>query len=486
MNSQLYSISPIEVGIIHFIGIGGIGMSGMAEILKNLGYQVQGSDISDSYVTERLEKLGIPVFIGHKEENVKDAAIIVRSTAINPFNPEIIAAKNLNIPIIKRSEMLAEIMRFKHCIAVSGTHGKTTTTSLVAKMLEEAALNPTVINGGIINELGTNARLGSGKFLVAEADESDGTFISIPAFVAVVTNIDPEHLDYYGSFENAKDAYFKFIENLPFYGFGVLCFDHETVREVAARVTNRLIISYGIKNKNADLVAVNINQALEEITFDVKISETLQKHLKIDFNEIKDIKLSISGEHNLLNSLAAVVVALKLNISKELIQKGLSTFQGVKRRFTKVAEINGISIIDDYAHHPIEIKATLKTARKIADDKSSKVIVIAQPHRYSRLKDLMDEFSICFKEADVLYISEVYPAGEEPINGVDSQALVQNIKKTTGQEVYLLPDHNQIASILKSTIQPNDLVIFLGAGNITKWAYQLPEQLANLQKIKVA
>ncbi|MBA8667452.1 UDP-N-acetylmuramate--L-alanine ligase [Holosporaceae bacterium 'Namur'] len=486
MNSQLYSISPIEVGIIHFIGIGGIGMSGMAEILKNLGYQVQGSDMSDSYVTERLEKLGITVFIGHKEENVKDAAIIVRSTAINPFNPEIIAAKNLNIPIIKRSEMLAEIMRFKHCIAVSGTHGKTTTTSLVAKMLEEAALNPTVINGGIINELGTNARLGSGKFLVAEADESDGTFISIPAFVAVITNIDPEHLDYYGSFENAKDAYFKFIENLPFYGFGVLCFDHETVMEVAARVTNRLIISYGINNKNADLVAVNINQALEKITFDVKISETLQKHLKIDFNEIKDIKLSISGEHNLLNSLAAVAVALKLNISKELIQKGLSTFQGVKRRFTKVAEINGISIIDDYAHHPIEIKATLKIARKIADDKNSKVIAIVQPHRYSRLKDLMDEFSACFKEADTLYISEVYPAGEEPINGVDSQALVQNIKKTTGQEVYLLSDHNQIASILKNTIQPNDLVIFLGAGNVTKWAYQLPEQLANLKKIKVA
>ncbi len=486
MNDQLYSISPIEVGIIHFVGIGGIGMSGMAEILKTLGYQVQGSDLSESYITDRLQGIGISVFIGQKEGNVKDAAIVVRSTAIVDSNPEIIAARQLGIPIIKRSEMLAEIMRFKHCIAVSGTHGKTTTTSLIAKMLEEAGVNPTIINGGIINELGTNARLGSGKFLVAEADESDGTFISIPAFVAVITNIDPEHLDYYGDFESVKNAYFQFIENLPFYGFGVLCFDHEVVREVAERVTNRLIISYGIQYHDADLVAYNINYAGDKTTFDVRLSETLQNHLKLNFSKIEDITLSILGEHNVQNSLAAIIVALKLGFGKELIQKGLSNFQGVKRRFIKVGEVNQVSIIDDYAHHPVEIRATLKTARKIANSKNSRVIVIAQPHRYSRLKNFMAEFSTCFSEADILYVSDVYPAGEEPISGVDSKELVKSIKENTNQEVYLLHDHTQISMIINSIMLPNDLVIFLGAGNITKWAYKLPEELANLQKNKVA
>jgi UDP-N-acetylmuramate--alanine ligase len=471
-------ISPIDIGTIHIIGIGGIGMSGIAEVLHQFGYKIQGSDNTESYVTDRLKSLGIKFFKGHQAENIEGANLIVKSTAVKDDNPEIMAALAQGIPIIKRSEMLAEIMRFKHCIAVSGTHGKTTTTSMVAKMLDEAGLYPTVINGGIINEIGSNVRWSKGDYLVVEADESDGTFIKIPSFIAIITNIDPEHLDYYGNFEAAKLAYVSFIENLPFYGFGVLCFDHPVVREISAEIKDRRFFTYGLNPEyNPDLLGKNIRLCEKGSTVDVYLSEKLKADLKVDFEAIKDVMIGIHGEHNVQNALSAVLVALKLGISPEVIKNAFAHFQGVKRRFTKVGEVKGARIIDDYAHHPSEIVATLKTARRVADLQNGKVIAIVQPHRYSRLNSLMKEFSLAFKDADKILVAQVYPAGENPIPGADSEGLVANIQQATKQDVILLHDEQKIAIILDKVISRGDVVIFLGAGNITKWAYDLPNEL---------
>lgn len=476
-------ISPIDIGTIHIIGVGGAGMSGIAEVLHQFGYKIQGSDRTESYVTDRLKSLGIKLFNDHKAENVEGAHLIVKSTAVKDDNPEIQAALAQNIPVIKRSEMLAEIMRFKHCIAVSGTHGKTTITSMVAKMLDEAGLCPTVINGGIINELGSNVRWGKGHYLVVEADESDGTFIKVPSFIAVITNIDPEHLDYFGTFEAVKSAYISFIENLPFYGFGVICFDHPVVREISESIKDRRFFTYGLNPQyNPDILGENIRFCEKGSKVDVYISKKLQADLKIDFTAIKDIKISIHGEHNVQNALSAVLVALKLGISPEVIKNAFAHFQGVKRRFTKVGEVKGAKIIDDYAHHPCEIIATLKTARRLADLQNGKVIAVVQPHRYSRLNSLMEEFSLAFKDADKVLVTQVYSAGEIPIPGVDSKKLVASIQNATKQnatkqDVILLHDEQKIAVILDKVISQGDVVVFLGAGNITKWAHNLPNEL---------
>lgn len=474
--SSLNSVFPTSNGVIHFIGIGGIGMSGIAEILHTLGYKVQGSDSLENYVTERLKSLGIQVFPSHLPQNIEKASLVVKSTAIRDDNPEIIKALELEIPIIKRSEMLAEIMRFKPSISISGTHGKTTTTAMIANLLEHAQLNPTVINGGVIDKKGTNAYLGEGRFLVAEADESDGTFIKVPSYVAVITNIDPEHLDYYKTFENAISAYRTFVNNLPFYGFGVLCYDHPIVSQLGRSITERKIISYGVHEENVDIKAFNIRVEEKGMRFDVKISEKYATRLGLNFDMLPNIDLGMHGVHNVSNSLAAVAVGLELGISGSEISDSFKNIWGVKRRFTKTGEVNGISIIDDYAHHPVEIEATLATARQIADKRGSKVIAIAQPHRYTRVRDLIQEFSTCFKAADQVFIADIYAAGEAPIPAISSENLVSRVS-WYHKNVSHLTDIEELPKIIKDVAKPFDIVIFLGAGNITKWAYDLPKQL---------
>jgi UDP-N-acetylmuramate--alanine ligase len=482
MNRSLEPVFSVDIGVIHFIGIGGIGMSGIAEILHNMGYKVQGSDASDSYVTQRLEKNGIKVFKEHVAVNIKQASLVVKSTAIKDNNPEIIAAKELNIPIIKRAEMLAELMRFKHSIAISGTHGKTTTTSLVAKLFETAGTNPTVINGGIINQHGTNAYLGSGDYLIAEADESDGTFIKVPSYVAVVTNIDPEHMDYYGTFDKVKDAYRTFITNLPFYGFGVMCFDHPVVREIGSAINDRKVISYGIDSADVDFRAVNIIPTEKGSTFDVEMSARYVKSKNLKSNKISGITIGIHGRHNVANSLSAIAIGVEKGFDQELIKTAFENFGGVKRRFTTTGVVNGVTIVDDYAHHPVEIKATLSTARHIANLRDSNVIAVMQPHRYSRLNDLMDEFSNAFADANHVFIADVYSAGEAPIANVSAEVLVEKIKSCGQNNVAKLESPDMLAQIINNLAKSNDLVVFLGAGNITKWAYDLPKQIEELKK----
>jgi UDP-N-acetylmuramate--alanine ligase len=484
MSKNFIHFLPKEIGIIHFIGIGGIGMSGIAEILHNLGYSIQGSDVTENSVSERLKKLGIKVLIGHNASNIKDCSLIVKSTAIKDTNSEIIAARQGGIPIIKRSEMLAEIMRFKYSISVSGSHGKTTTTSIIASLFEAAGLDPTVINGGIINTVGTNAYLGKSDYLIAEADESDGTFIKVPSYVGVVTNIDPEHLDYYKTFENEKAAFRNFIESLPFYGFGVLCYDHDVVRELGQSILDRKILSYGIDYAHADFKAVNITTDATGSIFDVEISERYQNLKKLKLPTLKNLKLNVHGIHNILNSLSAIAIAVEKNFDIEVIKKGLSNFNGVKRRFTKVGEVDGITIIDDYAHHPIEIQTTLKTAASIVHAKGGNVIAVCQPHRYSRLNDLMEDYKDSFIDADHLIIADVYPAGENPIPNVNSDELIKKIESKYQREVIKLTNPDNLAEIINKLAKKEDFVIMLGAGNITKWSYELPSQLQNIKATK--
>lgn len=472
-------MSPKKWGVVHIIGIGGIGMSGIAEILHTYGYEVQGSDMSSSYMTERLKSIGIKVFIGHKAEHVEKANIVVRSTAVNKSNPEIIEASARNIPTISRSEMLAELLRFKHAIAISGTHGKTTTTSLVGAMLMSGGMNPTIINGGIINAVGSNVHIGNGDFIVVEADESDGTFIRLPSCISIITNIDPEHLDYYGSFDNAKAAYLKFMQDVPFYGFFVACFDHEIVREISSKVTNRRCISYGI-DYNSDIMAKNININTDGSTFDVILSENFLMKSNFKSKKIEKLFLPTHGLHNIRNSLAAIATAIALEIEEDAIRKALLSFAGVKRRFTKVAEINDILIVDDYAHHPVEISATLSAASEIAKIRGGNIIAVMQPHRYSRLSSLMDDFSICMNQADQILVTDVYPAGEEKLDGVNSEILVEKIKKTGFNDVIYVNNHKNIAHTINTIAKPKDLIVFLGAGNITQWAYELPDELMSL------
>ncbi|EJF89064.1 UDP-N-acetylmuramate--L-alanine ligase [Bartonella tamiae] len=463
---------PLSIGLIHFIGIGGIGMSGIAEMLCNFGYKVQGSDQADNANIERLRAKGIKVFIGHNGDNLGEAEVVVVSSAIRKTNVEYLAAKERHLPIVARAEMLAEIMRFRHAIAIGGTHGKTTTTSLVASLLDAGDLDPTVINGGIINSYGTNARMGEGDWMVVEADESDGTFLKLPADIAVVTNIDPEHLDHYGSFDAVRDAFYQFVSSVPFYGFGVLCVDHPEVQALVARIDDRRVITYGA-NPQADVRFSNHHMVGSNSHFDV----TIRSRKNNKMVELKDLVLPMPGRHNVSNATAAIALAHELGISDEAIIKGLANFGGVKRRFTHTGSWNGVEIFDDYGHHPVEIRAVLKAARDSVD---GRVIAIAQPHRYSRLHDFFDEFAACFNDADTLFIAPVYAAGEEPIEGVNSAELVERIKTAGHRDAHLLNTSEEIAQLIAKVAHSGDYVIFLGAGNITQWAYALPEELKSL------
>ncbi|MBO9506061.1 UDP-N-acetylmuramate--L-alanine ligase [Thalassospira sp. A3_1] len=464
---------PLNIGTIHFVGIGGIGMSGIAEILHNLGYTVQGSDISDNANVQRLRDLGIRVFVGHQAANVEDAKVVVISTAVKPDNPEVVAARADMIPVVRRSEMLAELMRLKAAIAVGGTHGKTTTTSLVATMLDAAGLDPTVINGGIINSYGTNARLGDGDWMVVEADESDGTFVKVPSTISVVTNIDPEHLDHWKNFDQLRDAFKNFVQNIPFYGFAVLCIDHPEVQALIGKVTDRRIFTFGF-SPQADVRAVNVRTEIGQSTFDVVIRERVDSAERV----IKDVRLPMVGDHNVSNSLAAITVALELGIPDDKIVSAFDGFTGVKRRFTKTGEVDGVTIIDDYGHHPVEIKAVLKAARKATENN---VIAVVQPHRYSRLHDLFEEFCTCFNDADSVIVADVYEAGESPIEGTNRDALVEGLRNRGHRHVASLEGPEALASMIAKEAKPGDLVVCLGAGSISAWANALPAQLEALK-----
>ncbi|MEN3746132.1 UDP-N-acetylmuramate--L-alanine ligase [Sphingomonas sp. HF-S3] len=453
-----------DIGTIHFVGIGGIGMSGIAEVMHNLGYQVQGSDVAEGYVIEGLRKRGIPIAIGHAAENLGEAAVVVTSTAIKRGNPEVEAAYERRIPVVRRAEMLAELMRLKSTVAVAGTHGKTTTTSMVAALLDAGGVDPTVINGGIINQYGSNARLGDSDWMVVEADESDGSFLRLDGTIAVVTNIDPEHLDHYGSFDKVKDCFVEFVENVPFYGAALLCLDHPEVQAIIPRVRDRRIVTYGFA-ASADVRGVNVTPHAGGNRF-----EAIIRHRDGTTRSIEGIDLPMPGRHNVQNALAAIGVALELGIPDATIQKGFARFDGVKRRFTKVGETGGATVIDDYGHHPVEIRAVLAAARESAQ---GRVIAVMQPHRFSRLGSLMDDFAQAFNDADMVYVTPVYAAGEQPVDGVDAEALVEGVKRRGHRAASTVADLPALAEALADVIQPGDMVVCLGAGDITKWAASL-------------
>jgi UDP-N-acetylmuramate--alanine ligase len=455
-----------DIGTIHFVGIGGIGMSGIAEVMHQLGYSVQGSDQSDSYVVEKLRKTGIPVAIGHSADNLGDAAVVVVSTAISRGNPEVEAAIERRLPIVKRSEMLAELMRMQKTIAVAGTHGKTTTTSMIAAMLDAGGMDPTVINGGIINRYGSNARLGKSDWMVVEADESDGSFLRLDGTIAVVTNIDPEHLEHWGSFEDIKRAFCEFIENVPFYGLAVLCVDHPEVQSILSRIQDRRIVTYGF-SALADLRAENVEPNGVGSSFDAVVFERDGER-----RTIEGIQVPIPGRHNVQNALAAVAVAIELGIPDEQIVTGFERFEGVKRRFTKVGEIDGATVIDDYAHHPVEIRAVLAAARETTD---GRVIAVMQPHRFTRLESLMEDFQAAFNDADMVFVAPVYAANEQPIEGVDSDALVDGLRAHGHRMVKSVSDPVDLAQSLRDIAAEGDTIICMGAGDITKWAAALAD-----------
>lgn len=475
---------PKDIGPLHFIGIGGIGMSGIAEILNSLEYTVQGSDQADGANVIRLREKGMDIKIGHEPSNITpDIAAVVISSAIKQDNPELQAARDLDIPIVRRAEMLAELMRMKWAIALGGTHGKTTTTSMVGQMLESADFDPTVINGGIVNAYGTNVRLGQSDIMVVEADESDGTFTRLPASVAVVTNMDPEHMEHYGSFDNVKAAYRQFIHNLPFYGYAVLCIDHPEVQALIPTVKDRKIITYGF-NPQADVQVSNVVSNANGSTFDVTFAAKINDGQEL---ALRDVHLPMLGEHNVQNSLVALAIAHEMGAPAPTLKKGLAGFTGVKRRFTKTGEAGGVTIIDDYAHHPIEIETMLKTARTAVADNDGKVIVVMQPHRYSRLDDLFEEFCKCFNEADTVIITDVYEAGETPIDNRNKLSLVEGIKNHGHRDVHALPSRAELGHTVAKFAKSGDYVILMGAGDITAWAYELPAQLeAELVKAKGA
>ncbi len=463
---------PKAIGLVHFIGIGGIGMSGIAEVLHNLGHRVQGSDQSDSANVQRLRDKGIEVFVGHKAENLGDAEVVVVSTAIKKSNPELVAAREKLLPVVRRAEMLAELMRFRNAIAIGGTHGKTTTTSLVATLLEAGGLDPTVINGGIINAYGTNARMGEGEWMVVEADESDGTFLKLPADVAVITNIDPEHLDHYGTFDAVRAAFRQFVENVPFYGFGVMCLDHPEVQALVSRIEDRKVITYG-ENPQADVRFMNVRIDGTRSIFDVEI----RRRRTGQVTRLDNLVMPMPGRHNISNATAAIAVANRLGISREDIAKGLASFGGVKRRFTLTGEWNGVQIFDDYGHHPVEIKAVLRAAREAC---KGRIIAVHQPHRYTRLSSLFEEFAACFNDADSIFIAPVYAAGEDPIEGADSESLISRIKSGGHRDARFLPSAEALPQMVAEIAKPGDFVVLLGAGSITYWAAALPKQLQDL------
>jgi UDP-N-acetylmuramate--alanine ligase len=463
---------PREIGPIHFIGIGGIGMSGIAEVLINLGYTVQGSDTSDNANVKRLRDKGAKIAIGHKAENLDGAEVLVMSSAIKRDNPELVAAREKRLPVVRRAEMLAELMRLKSCVAIAGTHGKTTTTSLVAALLDAGNFDPTVINGGIINAYGTNARVGLGDWMVVEADESDGTFLKLPADIAIVTNVDAEHLDHFKTFANVQDAFVDFISNVPFYGFAVMCTDHPIVQRLVGRIEDRRIITYG-ENPQADVRLVDLSNEGGRQTFTVQFRNRDGEIV----HSIKDLTLPMPGRHNALNATSAVAVARELKIPDEAIRSALAGFGGVKRRFTRAGEWNGVTIIDDYGHHPVEIAAVLKAAR---ESTKGQVIAVVQPHRYTRLQSLFEPFSTCFNDADAVVVAEVYPAGEPPIEDIDRDHLVTAVRARGHRQVIPLPGQPELAGIVKGIARPGDYVVLLGAGNITQWAYSLEGELKAL------
>lgn len=460
---------PHDIGPIHFVGIGGIGMSGIAEVMHNLGYRVQGSDVAANANVARLKGLGIEVHIGHAPENLGAAEVVVVSSAVKADNPELVAARARLLPVVRRAEMLAELMRLKSAVAVGGTHGKTTTTSLIAALFEAAALDPTVINGGIINAYGTNARLGGGDWMVVEADESDGTFTKLPATIAVVTNIDPEHLDFYGNFDNIRCAFQTFVENIPFYGFAVLCLDHPEVQAMIGRISDRRLVTYGF-SPQADIRGVNLRFENGNSHFDAVLTDRRSGERRT----IADLDLPMAGQHNVQNALAAVAVAREMSFSDEVVRKALAEFSGVKRRFTKVGEVGGVAVIDDYGHHPVEIAAVLGAARQAY---RGRVIAVVQPHRYSRLKNLFEEFCACFNQSDTVIVADVYPAGEQPVAGANRDALVQGLRAHGHRHVVPLAKPEDLASLLAGLAQPGDVVVCLGAGSITNWAQALPSEL---------
>jgi UDP-N-acetylmuramate--alanine ligase len=465
---------PRDVGPIHFIGIGGIGMSGIAEVMATLNYKVQGSDISDNYNVARLRKHGIDVSIGHAAQNIGDAQVVVISSAVKNDNPELIEARKRYLPVVRRAEMLAELMRFKSCIAVGGTHGKTTTTSIVAALLDAGNLDPTVINGGIINAYGTNARLGKGEWMVVESDESDGTFVKLPADVVIVTNIDPEHLDHYGTFEKAKEAFLAFVENIPFYGFAVMCIDHPVVQELIGKIQDRRVITYG-RSPQADFRLLDAAYRDGAMRFAVRVTHRVTGKT----HDITDLALNMPGDHNALNSTAALAVARELGMSDEAIRKGLASFAGVKRRFTKTGEFGGVTVFDDYGHHPVEIAAVLRAAQGVT---KGKVIAVMQPHRYTRLSSLFSEFCSCFNDADTVVLTPVYTAGEAPIEGATHTSLAEGLHGRGHRAVHTIETPEQLAPLVKNLVQPGDIVVCLGAGTISQWAYALPVQLEQLAK----
>ena len=452
---------PTDIGTIHFVGIGGIGMSGIAEVMHNLGYSVQGSDIAEGYVVEGLRARGIKVMIGHAAENLGEAAVVVTSTAVKRENPEVVAALENRVPVVRRAEMLAELMRLKRTVAVAGTHGKTTTTSLVAALLDAGGVDPTVINGGIINSYGSNARLGESEWMVVEADESDGSFLRLDGTIAIVTNIDPEHLDHYGSFDAIKAAFVEFIENVPFYGCAVLCIDHPEVQAVIPKVRDRRVVTYGF-SAQADVRGENVTPFPGGNRFDAVLRQR-----DGSFRRIEGIELPMPGRHNVQNSLAAVAVAVEMGVPEDVIRTGFAKFGGVKRRFTKVGEVDGVTVIDDYGHHPVEIRAVLAAAR---EGVKGRVIAVVQPHRFTRLRDHMDDFAAAFNDADVVYAAPVYAAGEQPIEGVDSAAMVAGMKARGHRNAQVIANADALARALAETVQPGDMVVCLGAGDITKWA----------------
>src|ERR1700761_9422442 len=463
---------PFDIGPVHFIGIGGIGMSGIAEIMLRIGYTVQGSDAKASANTERLEKLGAKIFIGHDAAHVEGASAIVYSTAVKADNPEIVAGRERRLPLVRRAEMLAELMRLQSSVAVGGTHGKTTTTSMVACLLDAGGLDPTVVNGGIINAYGTNAKVGEGDWIVVEADESDGSFLRLKSTVAVVTNIDPEHLDHYGTFDAARKAFRDFVENVPFYGFAVVCLDHPEVQALAAAVENRRLITYGV-NPQAEVRALNVKMGPDGARFDVDFAIRGEDEARLE-----DLHLPMAGMHNVLNALAAMAVAHELGVSDADLKKGLAGFGGVQRRFTTTGVSNGVRVIDDYGHHPVEIASVLTAARAVSE---GRVIAVVQPHRFTRLRDLFAEFCACFNDADEVIVADVYTAGEQPIEGISRDSLVEGLRRYGHRNALALPSVAELPRIIARDAKPGDVVVLLGAGDITAWAYALPAQLDALR-----
>ncbi len=462
---------PFDLGPVHFVGIGGIGMSGIAEIMLKIGYSVQGSDAKASANTERLEQLGARIFIGHDAAHLgENVSAVVYSTAVKAENPEMKAARQRRIPVVRRAEMLAELMRLQFSIGVGGTHGKTTTTSMIASLLDAGGLDPTVVNGGIINAYGTNAKVGDGDWMVVEADESDGSFLRLKCTVALITNIDPEHLDHYGDFDAVRQAFCAFIEDIPFYGFGVVCLDHPEVQRLVAQIDNRRLVTYGL-NPQAMVRAEGCQMGPDGARFDVIIRNGEERR-------IENLHLPMAGWHNVSNALAAIAVACELDVSDDAIRAGLAGFGGVKRRFTTTGVVDGVRIVDDYGHHPVEIAAVLKAARQVTE---GRVVAVVQPHRYTRLRDLMDDFSTAFSDADSVIVADVYPAGEQPIPGIDKHALVEGVRRYGHRRVQALENAAVLPRAVKDEARSGDVVVLLGAGDITSWAYALPAQLEALK-----